>query len=105
VYHPTSDLPGILELKGNRLRISFANTDHGTGQTHLMRALHARLPHWFGGSELQWLSGFVLVTVLDPSGKRAAGASLFSFESFMCRVKKQRRQVASRSGQADGSGI
>lgn len=79
VYPATKDLPGIFELKGNRLRISFANTDHGhrpddfaENPANTVATLVRADPNFNGFPDS------VVVTVLDPSGKPVAGATLFS---------------------------
>lgn len=93
VYPATADLPGILELKDNRLRISFANSDHGyRPDTFDQKPDSATTVATFVRADPNFTDfpDSVVVTVLDSGGKPAAGASLFSFESNMWPYKKNK---------------
>jgi uncharacterized protein (TIGR03067 family) len=76
VYPATHDLPGILELTGNRVRICFAISEHGKRpetfeEIHRVQELATFVradPNFTGFPDS------VLVTVLDPTSKPAAGA-------------------------------
>jgi uncharacterized protein (TIGR03067 family) len=82
-YPAAQDVPGIFELKGNRLRICFSNTDHGKRPESLDQVAGVTAATFVRADpNFESFPDDVRVTVLDPVGKPVAGAKLFEFTSY-----------------------